>query len=219
MSFLQILHGILEGFRVTALVTLLGMLYAVPFAFVAGVTQHCSKGWLRAATTAVIEFWRSTPVIILLYAFYYMLPGFGIRLPGLVVASLVLGLNIGGYGSQAVRAALQTLDRGQEEAGRALGLRPWQVLLKVELPQALVAMMPTFVNQFIQLVKGTALVSLITLDDMTFKAKEIAQLTYDPVSVYSGLLVAYFILCYPATIVGRWLEKLVGAGQRPVHDV
>jgi polar amino acid transport system permease protein len=219
MTFAEVMSGIFEGFQVTASVTVLGMLYAVPFAFAAGVTQYSTKGWAHAAITAVIEFWRSSPVIILLYAFYYMLPGFGLRLSGLTVGAMVLGLNIGAYGSQAVRAALQALDRGQAEAGRSLGLRRWQILVLIELPQALLAMMPTFVNQFIQLVKGTALVSLITLADMTFRAKEISQMSYDPVKVYTGLLLAYFIICYPATVVGRWLERKVGAGRKLVHDV
>lgn len=219
MTFLEVLAGLFEGLRVTAAITGLGMLFAVPFAFLAGIAQYATKGSTRLAVTAVIEFWRSTPTIILLYAFYYTLPGFGLRLSGITVGALVLGLHIGGYGSQAVRGALQALDRGQVEAGRAVGLRRWQILLLVELPQALLAMTPTFVNQFIQLVKGTALVSLITLTDMTFRAKEISQIHYDPAKVYVGLLVAYFVLCYPATIAGRWLERRVGAGRTPAHDI
>ncbi|MGO1076486.1 amino acid ABC transporter permease [Inquilinus sp. CA228] len=212
MTFLDVLAGIFEGFRITAAVTALGMAFAVPFAFLCGVAQHYSRGLPRAAVTALIEFWRSTPVLILLYAFYYSLPAYGIRLSGLMVGGMVLGLNIGGYGSQAVRAALQSLARGQSEAGLALGLRRWQVLVLIELPQAIGAMMPTFVNQFIQLVKGTALVSLITLTDMTFRAHEISQTYYNPVKIYVALLTSYFLICYPATIAGRWLERRVAVG-------
>jgi polar amino acid transport system permease protein len=119
---------------------------------------------------------------------------------------MVLGLHIGAYGSQAVRGALQALDKGQSEAGRSLGLRSWQILMLIELPQALLAMVPT-------------LVSLVTLTDMTFRAKEISQLFYDPPKVYFALLVAYFMLCYPATIIGRWVERKVGAGRRLDHAV
>jgi len=145
---------------------------------------------------------------------YYTLPSFGVTLSGLTVGALALGLNIGGYGSQSVRAALQSLDRGQVEAGKALGLTRFDVLSLIELPQAFVAMTPTFINQFIQLVKGTALVSLITLTDMPFRAKEIAQLEYNPVGIYTALLVAYFIICYPATIIGRRIERRLSVGQR-----
>jgi polar amino acid transport system permease protein len=219
MDFPGILAGILQGFRVTALVTLYGMLWAVPFALCFGVLQYLTRGATRAAVTTVIEFWRSSPVLILLFMLYYTLPSFGISLSGMTVGAMALGLNIGGYGSQAVRAALQSLDRGQVEAGLALGLRRVDVLAAIELPQALVAMLPTFVNQFIQLVKGTAVVSLITLTDMTFRAKEIAELTYNPVGIYTALLVAYLMVCYPATLLGRWLEKRVGIASRGTREI
>ena len=87
------------------------------------------------------------------------------------------------------------------------------MLALIELPQAFTAMLPSFINQFIQLVKGTALVSLITLTDMTFRAKQLSQLSYDPVGTYTGLLLAYFIVCYPATVFGRLLERRVAGGR------
>ncbi|MBB4398506.1 amino acid ABC transporter permease [Bradyrhizobium sp. ERR14] len=214
MSFFEIMREIYQGFGVTASVTLLGILYAIPFALLAGVIQHFSTGFYRGLTTAVIEFWRSSPVIVLLYAFYYALPAFGIYLSAIAVGAMVLGLNIGGYGSQSVRAALQALNRGQREAGLALGLSRFDVLRFIELPQAIAAMVPTFVNQAIQLIKGTSLVSLITLTDMTLRAKEIAESRYDPVPIYSGLLLAYLIICYPVTIAGRHLERSLGKGRR-----
>jgi len=206
MSFLEIMLGIFEGFGITAEVTFFGLLYAIPFALLAGVLQHFARGLGRWTVTAVIEFWRSSSVIVLLYAFYYSLPAFGVYLSAITVGSMVLGLNGGAYASQSVRAALQALDRGQCEAGLALGLSRFSVLRLVELPQAIRAMIPTFINEAIQLIKGTALVSLITLTDMTFRAKEIAQLSYNPVEIYTGLLLSYLILCYPVTILGRYLS-------------
>ncbi|MFA4912377.1 MAG: amino acid ABC transporter permease [Burkholderiaceae bacterium] len=219
MEIAGILAGILEGFRVTALVTFYGMLWAVPFALIAGVLQYFTQGVSRFAVTCVIEFWRSSPVLILLFVLYYSLPSFGIRLSSMTVGAMALGLNIGGYGSQAVRAALQSLDRGQVEAGRALGLHRLHILALIELPQAAAAMMPTFVNQFIQLVKGTAIVSLITLTDMTFRAKQIAELQYNPVGVYTSLMLAYLIVCYPATLFGRYLERRVHIEQRGNREI
>lgn len=218
MSFLDIMMGIYGGFGVTASVTILGLLYAVPFALLAGVLQHFSTGIFRWGVTAVIEFWRSSPLIVLVYAFYYTLPAFGIYLSGIAVGAMVLGLNIGGYGSQSVRAALQALNRGQCEAGLALGLSRFDVLRLIELPQAISAMIPTFVNQVIQLIKGTSLVSLIALTDMTFRARQLGQLSYNPVQIYSALLLSYLIICYPVTIFGRYLEKSHRKGQR-VHEL
>lgn len=210
MSFIAIFLGILEGLGVTLTVTLFGLCFAIPFALAAGVLQHFLSGWRRAPVTLVIEFWRSTPILVLMFMFYYSLPVAGVYFSATTVASMTLGLHIGAYGSQSVRAALQALDRGQVEAGLAVGLTRMHVLWTIELPQMVTAMLPTFVNQFIQLVKGTALVALITMTDMTHRAKEISQLTFDPPAIYSALLLAYFMLLYPATILGRWLERTVG---------
>lgn len=207
MSFIDILLGIFQGFRVTFLVVLVGLVYAIPFAFIFGITQFFARGPLYVLVTAIIEFWRSSSVVILLFIFYYTLPMFGILLSSFTVGSMVLGLNIGGYASQAVRAALQSVDPGQAEAGTALGLSRFNILLNIELPQALVSMVPTFINLWIQLIKGTALVSLITMVDMTARAKEIAQIEYNPIGIYSGLLLSYFIICYPITIFGRRIER------------
>lgn len=219
MSILEIWLGILQGFHITALVALYGLLFAVPFALLFGVAQYLTNGALRLVVTAIIEFWRSSSVIILLFVFYYALPVFGVELSAMTVGAMVIGLNMGGYASQSVRAGLQSLDRGQLEAGSALGLSRAQVLLRIELPQALAAMAPTFVNQCIQLIKGTAIVSLVTLTDMTFRAKELAQIEYDPVSIYTSLLLAYFVVCYPVALFGRYLSGRIGQQRSQAHGI
>lgn len=207
MSFLEILAGILEGAGATLRVVAYALAYAIPFAFVFGTLQYLAKGWSRACVTIVIEFWRSNAVIILLYVFYYLLPFAGMRWSAMSVAALVLGCNVGAYGSQVVRAALQAISRGQLEAGRALGLRRMHVLLLIEFPQSVRPMIPSLINEAIRLIQSTALVSLLALSDMTFRAKEIAQMTYQPVAVYSALLLAYFVLAYPFALLGRRLES------------
>jgi len=106
----------------------------------------------------------------------------------------------------SLQRALQAVDRGQIEGGLALGLARNRVLWLIELPQILRPIVPVFINLFIQLVKATALVSLVTLSDMTFRAKEINQLSYQPVAVYSALLLAYLLLCYPIAVLGRRIE-------------
>jgi len=219
MSVFGIWLGILQGLGSTAQVTGYGLLFAVPFALVFGIAQYLAKGAVLFAVTAIIEFWRSSAVIILLFVFYYALPIVGVTLSAITVSAMVLGLNIGGYASQAVRAGLQALDRGQKEAGQALGLSRPAILLLVELPQALVAMSPTFVNHLIQLVKATALVSLVTLTDMTFRAKEIAQIEYNPVGIYTSLLLAYFAVCYPIAALGRWMETRIKSGRSIIRGV
>lgn len=219
MTTVDIWLGILAGFRVTASVTLYGLVFAIPFGLVFGVAQYLTSGFARFVITSVIEFWRSSAVIILLFVFYYALPVIGVTLSAMTVAAMVLGLNIGGYASQAVRAGLQALDRGQKEAGQALGLSRATILLRIELPQALLSMSPTFINLVIQLVKATSLVSLITLTDMTFRAKEISQVEFDPVPIYLSLLLAYFMACYPIALLGRWMERRVSPTTEARHGL
>lgn len=219
MSLLEIWLGILEGLGTTATVTACGLIFAIPFALIFGVAQYLTTGVTRFLVTAVIEFWRSSAVIVLLFVFYYALPIVGVTLSALTVSAMVLGLNAGGYASQAVRAGLQALDGGQKEAGMALGLSRPAILVLIELPQALVAMSPTFINHLIQLVKATALVSLVTLTDMTFRAKEIAQTEYNPAVIYTSLLLAFFVVCYPIALFGRWVEARIKPGRVSPHGV
>lgn len=210
MHFTDILLAVWRGAGTTAEVIALSLLYGVPFACLAGVLQYELTGWRRFLVTAFIEFWRSSPVVVLLFVFYYTLPAFNIHLSAMTVSAMVLGMNIGGYGSQAVRAGLQTLDRGQREAGMALGLSLFENLAFVLLPQAFRAGLPNYVNLMIQLIKGTALVSLLSLADLTYRAKDIAQVTFDPAPPYTALLLSYFVICYPLTIAGRRLERRFG---------
>src|SRR3954468_11041313 len=132
----EIFLSICSGLKVTILVGLYALLFAVPFALLSGISQYLTKGISRLIVTCAIEFWRSSSTIVLLFVFFYVLPFVGIRLDPYTVAAMVLGLNMGGYGSQVVRGALTALDPGQLEAARSLGLSRFQALLTVELPQA-----------------------------------------------------------------------------------
>lgn len=207
MSYLDIFLTVASGLKVTALVTAYAAAFAVPFAFIFGVLQYMTSGPTRWLVTATIEFWRSSSAIVLLFAFFYVLPLLGLRLGSYTVGAMVLGLNMGGYGSQVVRGALSNVDRGQVEAARSLGLTRFQTLLTVELPQAFRQMIPTFVNEAVELTKLTALVSLIALSDPTFRAKELLQVSYQPAAIYSSLLLVYFLIGYPMAHFGKRLEK------------
>jgi polar amino acid transport system permease protein len=212
MTFTDILLKILEGAGVTLGIAGYALVYAVPFAFVLGTLQYLLRGWARTAVTGVIEFWRSNAVIILLYVFYYLFPFAGLRWSAPTVSALVLGFSAGAYGSQIVRGALQSIPRGQIEAGGALGLHRMLVLRLIEYPQAIRPMIPSFVNELIRLIQSTALVSLLTLHDMTFRAKQVSQITHQPVEIYTALLLSYFVLSYPLAVLGRRLESRTAVG-------
>ncbi len=204
MSFAAILGWILQGLGTTLQVTACSLLVAAPFALVCGVLEHRCRGLARGAVVAVVEFWRSSSVIILLYAFFYILPVVGIALRPLTVGSLVIGCSVGAFASQAVRATLAALPRGQVEAALSLGLSRNRALLLVELPQALRTMLPIFGNEIIELIKTTANVSLITMADMTFRAKAIMQVSYKPTEIYGSLILIYVVLCGSVALAIGW---------------
>ena len=132
---------------------------------------------LRWLAVTYVEIFRGTSALVQLFWLFFVLPQFGISMEPFTVAVLGLGLNVGAYGAEVVRGAIQGVQRGQWEATTALNMTRWQVLRRIILPQAFVAMIPPWGNLFIELLKSTALVSLITLSDLAFRAQELNETT------------------------------------------
>ena len=141
-----------------------------------------------------------------------LLFGLGIRHVGKTVAVLGLGLNVGAYGSEVVRGAIQSVPRGQWEASTALNMTRPQMLRRIILPQAFVAMVPPWGNLFIELLKSTALVSLITLGDLAFRAQQMNQTTMRTIPIFTLVLLIYLAISLAITIGMRSLEGWLGQG-------
>jgi len=141
-----------------------------------------------------------------------VLPRFGITLDPMTVAIVALGLNVGAYGAEVVRGAVSAVPRGQWEATIALNMGRAQALRRIILPQAVVAMIPPWGNLFIELLKATALVSLITISDLAFRAQQMNATTYRTVEIFSIVLVIYLALAMLITIGMRAVEKVAARG-------
>ena len=118
-----------------------------------------------------------------------------------------MGLNSGAYLSEAVRAAVLSVDKGQYEAAAVLGFRPWQTLIHVVLPQALRIAIPSFMNGFSSIIKETSLVSVLPIIELTKLGNQIYAKTYRPFEIYISLALVYFILTYSVTFFARWMER------------
>ena len=206
------LPGLLEGTRVTIEITVGGCILAVIAAFVAAMLKLYAPWPLRSLAIAYIEIFRGTSALVQLFWLYFVLPNFGIILQPLTVAIIALGLNIGAYGAEVVRGAVLAVPRGQWEASVALNMSRAQALSRIILPQALVAMIPPWGNLFIELLKSTALVSLITISDLTFKAQELNTTTYRTIEIFSIVLIIYLVLSLSITTVIRQLERIAATG-------
>lgn len=203
---------IVEGAWITVQLTLYGCALALVAAFMAGLGRIAPWAPLRWLATAYIEFFRGTSIFVQLFWAYFVLPLIGVPLTPFQAGILALGLNVGAYGAEVVRGAVLAIPREQGEACVALNLRPWQRLRHVILPQAIVIMLPTFGNNAIELLKGTAVVSLISLSDMTFQAQVVRAQTGSTAMPFLTILVLYFLMSLAIGRSVRGLERKLSEG-------
>ncbi|MGK9168426.1 ectoine/hydroxyectoine ABC transporter permease subunit EhuC [Inquilinus limosus] len=211
-DFKIFLPGLLEGGFMTIAITAGAAVLAVVCAFVAAMAKMYAPWPLRWLAIAYIEIFRGTSALVQLFWLFFVLPQFGVTLEPVTVAILALGLNIGAYGSEVVRGAVRSIPRGQWEATTALNMSRLQALRDIILPQALVAMVPPWCNLFIELLKSTALVSLITISDLAFKAQQMNATTYRTVEIFSIVLVMYLAIALLITIAMHGLEGVAARG-------
>ena len=220
----DVIDPLLDGARVTIQVTSLAAVLGTATAVLSGLASLSPWRAVRGVARVYVEFFRGTSAIVQLFWLFFGLPLVApalpdfiperiVRLTPLEAGVAVLSLNTGAYGSEIVRGALQAVGQGQREAAVALSLTPFQRMRHVIFPQAVLAMLPPWGNLLIQLLKGTALVSLITLSDLTFEGEKLrVNGTADTFTIYSTILVMYFIMALAITAVVRLLERYFSRG-------
>ncbi|NEX45599.1 ectoine/hydroxyectoine ABC transporter permease subunit EhuC [Pseudotabrizicola algicola] len=203
---------ILQGALVTAQLTVMGCALALVAAFVAGLGRLAPFAPLRWLATVYIEFFRGTSIFVQLFWVYFVLPFAGITLSPLMAGVLALGLNVGAYGAEVVRGAILSVPKDQYEATIALNLTRLQRMRHVILPQAVPLMLPTFGNNAIELLKATAVVSLISLSDMTFQAQVVRAQTGNTLVPFLAILILYFAMASLISYAVRLLERRMTRG-------
>jgi polar amino acid transport system permease protein len=200
---------LLRGAWVTVQLTLYGSALAVVLAFVFGLVGTARSRWLRALGRVYVEFFRGTATLVLMYWFFYALPLVGFRFTPMLAAVLALGLNVGAYGAEVVRGSIGAVPKAQYEATVALNMRPAQRLRRVILPQAVALMLPPFGNLLIELMKGSAVVSLISIADLMLRAQQLRQSTGQTTAVFLVILVIYFVIAQVLQLLVRYAERRV----------
>lgn len=190
-----------------------GAVLATVCAFLAGLGRISRDPIVRWLAAGYVEVFRGTSALVQLFWFYFALPLLlGIELNAVLVGVIVLGLNVGAYGAEVVRGAIQSIPRGQYLASIALNLTRWQRMRHVILPQACLAMLPPFGNLLIELLKSTALVSMITVTDLTRAGINIRDNTLRTTEVLCLVLVIYFALSLGITAAVKALERRLSHG-------
>lgn len=203
---------LLRGLGVTLLLTAGGAALAAVLALVAGLMRVSRDPILVGIARAYVEIFRGTSVLVQLFWLYYALPLlFGVDLPALLAGVLALGLNIGAYGAEVVRGAIEDVPKGQHDAAVAIGLTPAQRYRYVIVPQAALAMLPPAGNLIIELLKASSLASMITVADLTFAADRIRAHTLQTTLAYGAALLVYFVVAQALVFGVRRLERRLAA--------
>jgi polar amino acid transport system permease protein len=212
-SIFELLPPLLKGAGMTVQITFYSAILAFLMAFIIGFGCLSKYMLIRGLSRTYVEIFRGTSLLVQLFWIYFALPLLGIKLPALAAGILALGLHFGAYGAEVVRSAILAVPRGQTEATIALNMSSLQRMRIVILPQAFLIMLPTFGNQLIELLKATALVSLVTLADLTFQGMSLRTTTMRTTEIFTLLLIIYFLLAYPLTLGVKWLERRVSIGR------
>nr|WP_088090498.1 ectoine/hydroxyectoine ABC transporter permease subunit EhuC [Bacillus sp. OV166] len=212
-TYVELLPSLLNGAKVTLQVLVLSIIFTYLIAFIAGLGKLSKNKMIRGISTFYIEIFRGTSLLVQLFWIYFVLPFFGIELSALAAGVIAMSLCYGAYASEIVRGAILSIPKGQMEAAIALNLTPFQRMRNIILPQAIKIMLPGFGNISIELMKGTSLVSLITLGDLTYQALTMRN-TYvgQTTEIFTSLLIIYFFIALPLIIVARWLEHKTSLG-------
>jgi polar amino acid transport system permease protein len=196
-----------RGAWMTAVLALSGGAVAVATALPLGICLTSHHRPLRWAARCWVELFRGVSALVLLFFIFYVLPLFGVSMTAFQAATLGLGINIGAYGADVVRGAIQSVPKGQSEAAVALSMGPGLAMRRIILPQAVVMMLPSLATLQVILLKATALASLIAVTELTAAANRIALVDGHRDTLYLSILVIYFVMAYGFSGMFRLTEK------------
>jgi polar amino acid transport system permease protein len=212
------LHAAVLALRITVL----GFVLALVLAFIAALARDSGSRVLRLVGGCYVEVIRNTPVLLQIFIVYFAFPSIGIRLSAVAAGTIALGVNVGAYLTEVVRAGFSSVGRGQLEAAQILGLSRFSAFIYIVAPQALRNVYPSLVNNLIQVLLGTSLLSTIAVPEITGVATVINARTLLFVQVFGIAVVAYLILSYGlsllADVIRRLLFRAPSAAQRTPAD-
>ena len=195
------------GVKVTIPLTVLSFAIALVVAVLVALIQYAQIKVLRQICRFYIWIIRGTPLLVQLYIVFYGLPSAGIVLDAFPAAMLVLGFNEGAYMAETIRGALESVSRGQIEAGYCIGLNFPQIMWHVALPQAFRTAFPALGNSMIAMLKETSMAATITVMEMFRQAQVINGRVFESLGLYAEVAVIYLLFCTMLTWVQRFGEK------------
>ncbi|OSN07292.1 ABC transporter permease [Lonsdalea iberica] len=205
-------EGPLGGAALTLAISLMAGVASALLGTLFGIALAMSRGWLAALLAMVLGFFRAIPVIMLIFWTYFLLPVlFGVDIPEITTVVCALALIASAYLAHGVKAGIVAIGHGQWQAGLSLGFNRWQTLGYIVLPQALRMMVPSFINQWISLIKDTSLAYIVGVGELTFLATQVnnRSMVY-PLEVFLFVALVYFVLCLALDVLASGISRRYG---------
>ncbi|CAN7770595.1 amino acid ABC transporter permease [Variovorax sp. LjRoot84] len=195
------------GLLMTLKISSLAMLIGLVLGGVLGLASMSRFAPARWFVRAYVDFIRGTPLLIQIFLVYFALPVIGVNLPEFWAGVIALSLNAAGFLAEIFRAGLGSIEKGQAEAARSIGLRHHQILFHVLLPQSLRSVVPPATNELITLVKGSALLSVISVYELTRAGQAVIAVHFAPFEIFVLIALYYYLTVSSLAWLSRWLER------------
>lgn len=196
-----------RGTLVTLQISLVAGVLACVIGFTLGLAALSNIRPLRAVIAAYVDFVRGTPLLIQVFLVFFALPVIGIRFDEIWAGIIALAFNTSAYIAETVRGGVGSVERGQTEAAKSIGMYRWQILTYILLPQALRPMLPPLTNELISMTKNTSLLSVISVYELTRAGQAIISVYFAPFEIYLLLALYYYVLIKALSYLSRWLES------------
>jgi His/Glu/Gln/Arg/opine family amino acid ABC transporter permease subunit len=207
LSAQKVMPPLLRGLALTLELTLLSLLGGLPIGLLVALARLSKFKPLAWAAGVYVEFLRGTPLLVQIFAIYYVLPAVGINLPDFTSAVIAFSLNGGAYMAEIFRAGIQSIDKGQMEAAQSLGMSYAMAMRLVVLPQALRRVIPPLTNEGIALLKDTSLAQVVAISELTRSGSELSSRLASPTVIWPIVALLYLVMTFPLTRLTRYLER------------
>ncbi|WP_158880286.1 amino acid ABC transporter permease [Amycolatopsis anabasis] len=212
------LRFLLQGLWMTLVVGLVSTALSVSLGVLLALGRLSRTRWLSLPSAAVIEFFRAMPLLLILFFFMFGLPMLGVRLPLFWQLVLAIVAHAGAIFAEIVRAGILAIGRGQSEAGKAIGLRHWEVMAFIVLPQAARALTPALVSQTVRVIKESSLGYVVGLAELLNNGKVLGEFSGNFIQAYAGVGVLYIVVNIALSRLAERLADRKGSGKSRVQE-
>ena len=198
---------LMQGILTTIKISVLAILLAAVLGGIVGLGYLSENRIIKTIAAVYIKIFRCTPFMVQIYIVYYGLPGLGIKMPAFWTGMIVLGMYTAAYVAVILESGIRSLPKGQNEAAIAMGMPYFMRLRRILLPQTLSMIIPPLTGQFIQTVKDSSILSIITVSELTMMTKEAIGVTFSPIQVYLCTAVFYWVLNLVIEYISKRIER------------